>query len=247
MIVFKKKFLFFSVTEVWFGYYGTFIEKIGLCAFMHVKGSSKSKISGVKNISYTVENELENTEEDILNSFSKTIKVEINQAKKIGVNTYFSNNINEFITFYNDFAKNRNIDLISERRLNEMKPNLKLSFAIFENNILAAHSYLEDKELGIVRLMHAATARFSDQGDKQLAGRANKLLHYTDMVAFKKDGIKIYDFGGYAEGTNDKGLQGINKFKLSFGGSKVECINYSSYTYFVLKKLASLLGLLGKS
>ena len=49
----------------------------------------------------------------------------------------------------------------------------------------------------------------------------------------------MMDFGGYAENTDNKSLQGINEFKLSFGGHKVECENYQSLPYFLLNKIAT--------
>lgn len=245
MIRFKKKFIFLKVNEVWFGYAFNFADCIGLTAYMHVKGNTQ-KIYGVKQISYTVENNLEEQEEVIFSKYSKTVQVEIKQAEKKDVQCFFHDDVKGFTEFYNNFAASRKIDLISERRLNEMEGFLKLSYAVSGNTVLAAHSYLVDEKLGIARLMHAASQRLNDGVDKQLVGRANKLLHYKDMLYFKAAGMRWYDFGGYANDTTDKGLQGINNFKMSFGGQKVVCNNYSSYAYSIMKKTAAFLGLLGK-
>jgi hypothetical protein len=245
MIRFKKKFIFLKVNEVWFGYAFKFTDCIGLTANMHVK-NKKEKIYGVKQISYTVENGLEEDAGVIFSKFSKTVQVEIKQAEKKAVQCFFHDDVNRFTEFYNQFASSRKIDLISVRRLDEMKAFLRLSYAVSDGKVLAAHSYLVDEEAGIARLMHAASQRLNEGADKQLIGRANKLLHYRDMLHFKTAGIKIYDFGGYANDTTDKGLQGINNFKMSFGGQKVVCNNYSSYAYSIIKKAAAILGLLGK-
>lgn len=152
-----------------------------------------------------------------------------------------------FVDFYNGFAADRNIDLTSERRLKEMQPFLQVSMAFQDGMLLAAHSYLADTEAGITRLMQSASARLNPAADKQLTGRANKLLHYFDMLHFKEKGFKIYDFGGYAMNTDDKGLQGINHFKLSFGGEIKICKNYFSVPYFIFKKLAAATGRLGRA
>ena len=48
-----------------------------------------------------------------------------------------------------------------------------------------------------------------------------------DMIYFKKEGYAIYDFGGYAYGTNNPDLIGINNFKDQFGGELVEESNFS--------------------
>ncbi|MGF2413896.1 MAG: hypothetical protein ACQUYJ_16310 [Ferruginibacter sp.] len=246
MIRFKKKFIFFKVSEYWFGYKFNFLDIIGLTAYLHLK-EVKEKMYAIKQISFTVENELEESEDIIFSKFSKTVKVEVKQAEKSGVECIFNQDIKRFVEFYNDFAASRKIDAISERRLNEMGDYLQLSYALYNGVTIAAHSYLVDKESGIVRLMQSASKRLNETFDKQLAGRANKLLHYRDMLYFKERGFKVYDFGGYAENTTDKGLQGINSFQLSVGGQKIVCNNYSSYPYFLLKKIAGAAGLLGRA
>jgi len=61
-----------------------------------------------------------------------------------------------------------------------------------------------------------------DQGDlRNLVGRANRLLHYQDMVALRTEGITCYDFGGWYPGTDDLKRLNINRFKEGFGGTVV--------------------------
>ncbi len=245
MVRIKKKFSFFSVSEVWFKYKFSFADLAGFTAYLHVK-NYRGKIFGVKQLSFTVENRLDIPEEAIFLNFSKTVKIEIKQAEKSNVECYFNTDIKFFLEFYNRFAATRNIDLCSEKRLVEMGKYLKLSYAVYNNQTIAAHSYMVDEEAGIVRLMHSASERLNENYDKQLSGKINKFLHYNDMLSFKKAGFAVYDFGGYTNNTDDKGLKGINNFKLSFGGNKVECINYTSFSYYLFKKIAAMLGLLGR-
>ncbi len=246
MISFVKKFSGISVSEIWFADKATFSDSFRLVVYMHAK-KSVGKLIGIRQVSYTIENDLKKTTVEIFNNFSKTVQVEVKQAEKYGVECTFTDDIKMFENFYNEFASSRSIDVTSERRLLEMQPFLKITVAKFNGVILAAHSYLVDDSSGTVRLIHAASQRLSQGIDKQLSGRANKMLHYYDMLQFKKQGFEMYDFGGYAMNTTDKGLQGINKFKLSFGGVVVECKNYSSYLYYLLKKIAALTGRLGRA
>lgn len=245
MVRIKKKFSFLNVSEVWFKYKFSFADLVGFTAYLNVK-NYKGKILGVKQLSFTVENKLDISAEAIFLSFSKTVKVEIKQVEKLNVSCFFHSDIKGFIEFYNRFAAARNIDLLNEKRLVEMGKYLKLSYVVYNNQTVAAHSYMIDEESGIVRLMHSASERLNENYDKQLSGKINKLLHYNDMLNFKKAGFAVYDFGGYTNNTDNKGLQGINNFKLSFGGERVECINYSSYSYYIFKKMAAMLGLLGR-
>lgn len=246
MINFVKKFSGIGVSEIWFADKLSFTNSFRLAAYLHVQKAT-GKLFAVANSSYTVENNLNISEADIFNGLSKTVQVEVKQAEKYGVECFFTDNIDLFVAFYNDFAASRKIDATSKRRMEEMQPYLKLSVAMYNGVWLAAHSYLTDKQGGIVRLMHAASQRLMPGIDKQLTGRANKLLHYYDMLQFKQNGFTVYDFGGYAKDTTDLGLQGINKFKLSFGGKVVECKNYSSYPYYILKKIAAVTGRLGRA
>lgn len=246
MVRYVKRFSGIGVSEIWFADKFSFADSFRLAAYMHMQHSA-GKMLAVKHSSFTIENDISITGEAILAGFSKTVQVEVKQAEKYGIACSFTNNVSLFATFYNQFAVNRKIDVTSERRLQEMLPFLKITVASQNGIMLAAHSYLTDEQKGIVRLMHAASQRLVPEGDKQLSGRANKLLHYFDMLQFKQQGYTVYDFGGYAKDTTDIGLQGINKFKLSFGGKVVECKNYSSYPYYILKKIAAATGRLGRA
>ena len=53
-------------------------------------------------------------------------------------------------------------------------------------------------------------------------GRANRLLHWQDMLHFKAGGISVYDFGGWYAGDSDLERLRINKFKEEFGGQIVK-------------------------
>lgn len=246
MISFVKKFAGIGVSEIWFADKFSFQHSFRLAAYMHVKNPA-GKILSISQNTHTVENDLSLTEAAIFNAFSKTVQTEVKQAERYGIECLFTDDIEKFIAFYNEFAASRKIDATSVRRMQEMKPFLKITIAVYNGSWLAAHSYLTDKEAGIVRLMHAASQRLNTEADKQLTGKANKLLHYFDMMQFKQQGFTVYDFGGYANNTADKGLQGINKFKLSFGGVITVCKNYATYPYYILKKIAATAGKLGKA
>jgi hypothetical protein len=246
MVRFKKKFIFFKISEIWFGNSFKLFDLIGLNVFLHIK-DNKTKIFGVRYSTYTIENRLDEPAETIFSKFSKTVKVEIKQAEKKNITCFFHNDLEKFAKFYNDFAMERRINLLNVCRLYEMRNCIKLSYAVIGNEEIAGHSYLVDEELGIVRLMHSASRRLDDQFDKQLSARINKYLHYKDMLYFREKGFKIYDFGGYANNTSDIGLQGINRFKLSFGGEVIKCNNYASFSYYVIKKIALLFRLINKS
>lgn len=74
-------------------------------------------------------------------------------------------------------------------------------------------------------LVYSASDYRNKNVDRNLAARSNKLLHYKDICYFKDNGLKIYDFGNISSIDEPNG---IDKFKISFGGSQINV-----YSYFV--------------
>ncbi|HOZ76886.1 MAG TPA: hypothetical protein PLY34_02770 [Ferruginibacter sp.] len=246
MIRYYKKFYFLKVYENWFQYNYRFKDVLGLNVYWHVKKQDTAKVPGIKFISHTVELPLNLDSEAITANFSKQIRQQARIAETEGIHCTFQNDIDVFVEFFNDFARKKNTDLVSRRRMEEFGDGITLSFAMYNGEIMAAHSYLIDKEAGIVRHHHAATRRLDEQVDKNLIGRANKYLTVKNILYFKEQGYATFDFGGYAKDTTNESLKGINNYKLLFGGTVVECVNYFSYTYWFFKKLSGLLGMRGK-
>ncbi len=237
MISYRKKFYFLKVRETWFNYKFKLKDLFSLSTYSHIKNRETQKLVGIKDNSYTVELSLVPDTEAIVSNFRNTVKQEIRKSEKEGVECSYQNDIDEFILFYNDFAALKNIYPTNKNMINAIGENFKISFARLNGELLAAHSYLVDKETGIARLFHSASRRLDETIDRNVIGRANKLLTAKDIFFFKEQGYKVMDFGGYAEHTEDKSLKGINEFKLSFGGEKVGCINVHSVPYYFLKKI----------
>lgn len=246
MIRYYKKFYYFKVYENWFEYKYNLNDIFSLNVYWNLKKQNRNKIFAVKNISHTIELDLVQDTEAIFANFSKQIRQQYKISESEGTTFSFHNDVDGFVNFFNDFASKKNTNLVSRRRIEEMGENLKLSFALYNGQILAAHSYLVDKETGIVRHHHSATKRLDENYDRNLIGRANKYLTVKNIEYFKQQGLKTFDFGGYAADTKDESLIGINKYKLLFGGQVVPSVNYYSYFYWLLKKLSKLGGLSGQ-
>ena len=212
-----------------------------LSAYLFIRKMEQNTSWTIKKISYTVENSLEKDEEEIFSGFDSTSRSHIRRAEREGLKCSFNYDVVGFVEFYNAFASNKKIPLTSEQRIIEMGGNLSMSYATLDGKILSAHSYLTDKDTGIVLLFHSASLRFDNTIDANTIGRSNRFLHYKDMIYFKEQGFKVYDFGGFAENTDNVSLAGINRFKLSFGGNKVSCVNYYSIGYVLFQWLAKIL------
>jgi lipid II:glycine glycyltransferase (peptidoglycan interpeptide bridge formation enzyme) len=182
----------------------------------------------------------------IFSDFSKQIRQQVKIAENEGIECIFHTEIDTFVDFFNEFAQKKDTFTTSKQRIRDMGETVKLSFAKYQGQILAAHSYIVDNETLIVRHLHSATKRLDENFDRNLIGRANKYLTVSDILYFKENGFKIFDFGGFAKDTESESLKGINNYKLLFGGKLVTCVNYYSYNYWILKKLVKYFGFAGK-
>lgn len=109
------------------------------------------------------------------------------------------------------------------------RDSIVLTGVFEEDKPLVFHSYIVGEDQ--VRLLHSVSDFRSESADASLIARANKRLHWEDICMFKNQGKKIYDWGGISSLDNPNG---IDEFKLKFGGSPL--------TYYNIYKGASLLG-----
>lgn len=181
--------------------------------------------------------------EELLAQCRKNTKYEIKRAEKEGIEFGIEDNIDAFIDFYNSFveSKNNSKDVLnlSKNYFYCFRNNLIITKAIFENEIRVMHSYIMDKETKRVRLLNTASLfRYGEDFQKRnLIGRANRFLHYQDMIYFKNSGFEIYDMGGYGYNTDDVVIQKINEFKDSFGGELLEESWYISLPLYLIRLL----------
>ena len=244
MVRYYKKVSFFKVYESWFTYQFQLKHLFSLNAFFHLK-NKKKWIPAIGKKTYTLELNLEDDVDVITLKFNKQIRQQVKIAEKEGTTCCFENEIEKFVEFFNDFAKKKDTWLTTEQRIRDMGDHVKLSFALNNGVILAAHSYIVDREIGIVRQLHSATKRLDENYDRNFIGRANKYLTVKDMFYFKENGFKIFDFGGFAKDTENESLKGINNFKLQFGGELTACTDYYSVNYWLLKKISKLVKVSG--
>jgi len=131
-------------------------------------------------------------------------------------------NLDDFIAFYDRFAESKGLGGMSRSLLSSY---LDAGLLVFRKVVLAEtsrdlvwHSYIVEK--GRARLFHSASdyRNSEDSGFRNLVGRANRFLHWDDMLHFKTAGIKTYDLGGWYAGDTDQDKMAINVFKKEFGG-----------------------------
>ena len=174
------------------------------------------------------------SEGDILKKFKSNVRNEISRAEKEGCLVTFNVEKKMFLSLYNEFAKLRKIQTITIDDYDSFGDNLVLTAAYYNNEYLAYHAYIVDRDDFKVILLHSGTSRLEDLSvssiSKAMIGRANRFLHFKDMIYFKSQGFLFYDWGGVVLDHNDSEFKGIDDFKLSFGGYLKEY--YASYSFF---------------
>lgn len=243
---FYKKVYFLKTCQHWFIGGWKLSHFFSFVAFLHIKhGNKKNELCFQEN-SFTLEIDLQQEWNIILFKFAKQIRQQTTQAIQEGVTYQFHEDIKGFETFFNNFATNKGIFLTSERRLKEMTHHLKLVYAMKGETVLAAHSYIFDKEVGVVRHFHSGTRVADDQFDSKIIGKANKFLTCKCIEHFKNEGFSIFDFGGVEYPPTEKITSGIYNYKMLYGGNLVTCYNYYTPSYYIFKQLGKFFWFLGK-
>jgi hypothetical protein len=73
---------------------------------------------------------------------------------------------------------------------------------------------------GRARQLHSVTNASASAEENAIAGRANRLLHWKDFLAFKARGLGVCDLGGVNTRTDDPHAARIAAFKGEFGGAR---------------------------
>ncbi|MDR2410757.1 MAG: hypothetical protein LBE13_21965 [Bacteroidales bacterium] len=177
---------------------------------------------------YTLFIDLAKETEDLFSGFEKNTKYEINRAcnkDEILVETLDA--VEEkiaFYDFYNRFALTKKREPIGTNEIDLLIVNnmFTIRAASFKGERLIYHSYVTTNNRA--RLAQSASLfRVSDNAAfKALTGRANRLLHWDDILYFKDQGYGIYDMGGVVLDESNKEGQAITRFKRCFGGTLVK-------------------------
>ena len=172
--------------------------------------------------------DLSASEDEILGQMSKGTRYEVQRASKrdaLAADVYETPDgatLAAFVAYYGDFARSRSLAPAFRPRLEAMAAAgmLVLSRVTREGDdtALAWHAYAAAGRRAL--LMHSAS-RFreaSDSAERNLVGRANRLLHWHDMLRFKERGVPDYDLGGVDVAQRDPATARIAAFKKGFGG-----------------------------
>ena len=179
--------------------------------------------------------------EQIFQDFGFYNRRNIRRTSKNNLKFSTITSMKEFVDFYNTFAAKKHLELLNLNNLKKI-PCFTITKITKEEETLAMHFYLTDKNISLVRGFYGASIRLDNSADTKLASLANRYLHYKDLEYFKENGFTTYDWGGTAEHTKKKTNHRIDEFKKQFGGYIVDEYQYESILHFLainIKRLIS--------
>lgn len=207
-------------------------------------------LSDVRNehsIGYTLVSDLSASEDEIFGRIRKNVRYDIRRSERDGIvfNVFeskdilladFSEKMDKFAECHDSMYQSKGLNFKFNRneiiKFAEQNASI-ITVASFEGNPIVWHFYIAD-DTHVKFTISCSLFRESDSKELvDIIGRANKALHWHDMKYLKGIGIISYDWGG-CDWHDETLADGIDNFKLSFGGEKV-----SYYTERVLMTLKS--------
>lgn len=175
--------------------------------------------------------DLADGEDAIGAGFGKDCRYKIRRAEaKDGLRMEFitdpESRLDEFRAFYDAFARQKSLEPSDHQWLVAAckARQLALSSASQNGEALVWHAHVMfGNTAGL--LYSGSYFRNKENDYRALVGRANRWLHWRDMLRFKEMGIKRYNWGGMFEDESVPERAGINKFKRDFGGRQVRSYN----------------------
>jgi hypothetical protein len=166
-------------------------------------------------------------EDAIAERFGKDCRYKIRRAEtKDGLQMEFitdpESRLDEFRAFFDAFARQKSFWPCDHHWLLAAckARQLVLTSASQSGEALVWHAYLISGKAAWLQYT-GSCFRNKENDYRALVGRANRWLHWKEMLRFKGMGIERYDWGGLFEDESVRENAGINRFKKDFGGEEV--------------------------
>ena len=237
MLSIDKKILMFNVREVHFSDKPYDIKNCDFINFRYCKNKldtegfiRKKELTNVIDLTQEMDTIWKNMD-------NKNVRYWIKRAEREGIKIRINEGYDQFYKIYRSFMKKKGLRSIFDRfgvwstDLETMKKHGTLFTAEYNGEMLAGTVYLEDDN-HIEAWIGASKRLDADRKIKTLIACANRLLDWEAIKYAKAKNIKEFDLGGlWSEGiTNkDESKNGVNKFKLSFGGKTVTRYSYQKF------------------
>ena len=140
--------------------------------------------------------------------------------------------VEQMLAFHRRFASGRGIPPADCRQVRAAAAanRLLLSVVTIDGEPVVWHSYVTSRGQFARGLQSASAADKSDSKARRMVSRANRLLHWADMVALREAGFTTLDWGGRFADECEPHKKGINDFKRDFGALPVEYSEWAEPT-----------------
>ena len=179
----------------------------------------------------TLHNNLYEDSEQLMRNYKSNVRNEIRRAEREGVESAYitCENIDmkkiealctEIDYAYKEMCEAKNLRYSSIRKvLIDIRgsASLIITTATIDNENVVYHVYISDGYTA--RLTYSISLFRESKEIANAIGRANRMLHYRDMIALKESGHQLYDWGGYS--LEKEEIKSISEFKAGFGGVPV--------------------------
>jgi hypothetical protein len=209
--------------EVWYDEEPASDSGVDIVMYRH----RKAPIANARSVSFlSLVTDLSVNEDAITDKFCKNCRYEIRRAEtKDGLGTELimdpESRLDEFRAFFDAFASQMSLALSDRQWLVAAckARQLALTVATRGSEALVWHAYVMSGNTA--RLQYSGSCFRNRDGDhRALAGRANRWLHWRDMLRLRAIGTQRYDWGGLFEDESVPERAGINNFKKRFGGQQ---------------------------
>jgi hypothetical protein len=131
--------------------------------------------------------------------------------------------IDDFERMYNDFAPLKGLLPLDRGRIESMARAGGLDMSVAkdtEGNALVFHANYRNQYRASQMFLPSLYRKCADSAARNAIGRANRYLMWSDILRYKEQGLRAFDFGGWYTGIDTDMLK-INEFKRGFGGEVV--------------------------
>lgn len=172
--------------------------------------------------------DLHKSEEEILADYTKNGRYEIRRALERDEIQFIyrdapdNDELEAFFDYYLAFAETKHMHGLDEAKIRALaeKGELLITKAISASGeVLVMHTYICHR--GVKAALMTSSSLYRNSNDKEMQamiGRANRALHYKDMIYLKDQGFQTYDMGGLYLGEENIEQAAITRFKNGLGG-----------------------------
>lgn len=219
-----------NVTSIWFSDTVSVWRTLWLTEYLQSTVTSR-RFGYIREMFYTKLIDLRRSEDEILADFSQNVRRHIRRADREGVTYEESTDMDEFVRFFNRFARQKKLSYwLNAETLKIKNKHYRITRAVKDGEVLFAHLYRCDEEKRRAVYIYGCSILKDESRpfSNVVIGSANRGLHFYDMRMLKSANFHFYDLGGYAHDTMDQELININRFKDELGGTLVCEANYRS-------------------